>query len=447
MSVPTSDPQIVEPQPPAPSPATDSEDLRRSKLAEAATAQVTAQSSREYLRALVMRLRSGDSGLLPIIGGLALIVIFFQVERAEFLSAGNLTDLLVQSSVFIMFGLAEVFVLIMSEIDLSVGYTAAVGGFTIAELVAPPINAPWWAGILGGLAVTSCIGLLQGTLVARLKLPSFIVTLAGSLAFEGVMLELSSIDKTAVGGVMTIDSSSPIYKLCGAQMSPALGWVMLVAAVVVFAVTRLARARRKRLDNVRVTPPGITLMTIALTALAGVAVVSICNTNRGNLLPLRGVPWVVPFVLLVVAGWSWLLGRTKFGREVYAIGNNPEAARRAGINVSRVKTLGFMLCSFTAGIAGLVAASQLGSTSTDVDGGVQVLYGVAAAVIGGTSLYGGRGRPLAALIGGIVIATVFNGLGLMGVSTAVQDISTAFILILAVTVDSVGRQHYAPNKM
>jgi D-xylose transport system permease protein len=169
----------------------------------------------------------------------------------------------------------------------------------------------------------------------------------------------------------------------------------------------------------------------------------ICNANRGLLTPLRGVPWVVPIVLVVLLFYSWLLSRTRLGRYLYAIGANPEAARRAGINVARVRTLGFVLCALTAGMAGLVYESRLGSMATDIDGGTLVLYGVAAAVIGGASLFGGRGRPLHALLGGVVIAAVFNGLGLMGISTAGQDIATAIVLIAAVTLDSLVRQRSA----
>jgi D-xylose transport system permease protein len=166
----------------------------------------------------------------------------------------------------------------------------------------------------------------------------------------------------------------------------------------------------------------------------------ICNANRGRLTPLRGMPWVIPFVILVLMLWTWLLSRTRLGRYIYAIGANPEAARRAGINVNRVKTIGFVLCAMTAGIAGLIYESTQGSMATDINGGQYVLYAVAAAVIGGTSLFGGRGKPLHALLGGLVIATVFNGLGLMGINAAGTDIATAIVLIAAVTLDSLVRR-------
>jgi D-xylose transport system permease protein len=187
------------------------------------------------------------------------------------------------------------------------------------------------------------------------------------------------------------------------------------------------------------------LLTIGVTAIGGVVVLLICNANRGLLTPLRGVPWVVPFVIVVLLLSSWLLARTRLGRYIYAIGANPEAARRAGINVARVRTIGFVLCSVTAGLAGLVYESRQGNIATDIDGGNLVLYAVAAAVIGGTSLFGGRGKPLHALLGGIVIAAVFNGLGLMNVSAAVQDMATAVVLIAAVTLDSLVRRRASTN--
>lgn len=412
-----------------------------------AAPEVLAGSLQEYMRAWLTRIRSGESGALPIIGGLVAIVIFFQIEQSTFLTAGNLVNLLTQAAEFILFGVAEIFALLLSEIDLSVGYTAAVGAFIIAELIAPPVNLPWWLAILAGLAVTGAFGVLQGTLITRLGLPSFVVTLGGLLFMNGVMLELANVDSSAVGGVIQIDSNSPVAKLVSSNMSPALSWIALAAALALFALVSLSRAARRRSQGLSAPPLGVTIFTVVVTALGGIAVVVVCNLNRGALTPLRGVPWVVPFVLLILIAWTGLLGRTRLGRYIYAVGANPEGARRAGINVARIRTAGFALCAMTAGMAGLVYESRLGSMSTSVQGGNLVLYAVAAAVIGGTSLFGGRGRPLHALLGGIIIATVFNGLGLMGVSDAVQFIATAIVLIAAVTLDSLVRRRTAAGGM
>ena len=423
----------AEPPDPAAAPADD--------VAVAAVApEVLANDLGEYFRAWGRRIRNGESGVVPILVGLALIVIFFQLEQSQFLSANNIVNLLVQSAVFIMFGAAEVFVLVLSEIDLSVGYTAAVVAFVIAELAAAPVNFPWWLAIIGGLVIGSLIGGIQGTLITRLGLPSFIVTLGGLLGMEGVMLELANIDKTAVGGVLPLSQTGPIYNLVNTNMSATLGWIVLVVVVAVFAALLLTSVSRRRARGLTAPPMSVTLLTIAVVALLGVALVAICNVNRGALSPLRGVPWVVPVVLIVILLWTWLMSKTRLGRYLYAIGANPEAARRAGINVARVRTTGFILCSVTAGVAGLMYESRLGSISTDFDGGNQVLYAVAAAVIGGTSLFGGRGKPVHALLGGILIAAVFNGLGLMGINAAGQDIATAIVLIAAVSLDALVRR-------
>ncbi|MDT5025196.1 MAG: D-xylose transport system permease protein [Micromonosporaceae bacterium] len=408
-----------------------------------AAPEVLADSLQEYLRAWLVRIRSGGSGALPIIAGLIALVIFFQIEQSSFLTSGNIVNLLEQAAEYILFGVAELFALLLSEIDLSVGYTAAVGAFIIAELIAAPVNLPWWVAILAMLLAMGAFGALQGTLITRLGLPSFVVTLGGLLFMNGVMLELANVDKTAVGGVIQIDPNSPVAKLVNANMSPALSWIALVVGLAAFAALSLSRASRRRSQGLSAPPIGITLLTIAATAIGGIAVVYVCNLNRGALAPLKGVPWVVPFVILVLIGVTWLLGRTRLGRYIYAIGANPEGARRAGINVARIRTAGFALCAMTAGLAGLAYESRLGSMSTSVQGGNLVLYAVAAAVIGGASLFGGRGKPLHALLGGIIIATVFNGLGLMGVSDAVQFISTAIVLILAVTLDAVVRRRAA----
>jgi D-xylose transport system permease protein len=254
------------------------------------------------------------------------------------------------------------------------------------------------------------------------------------------MLLLANADSTAVGGVIQIDSNSVIYKVVNSNMSPAVSWIVLIVVLVAFAAFTITGHARRRSQGLSAPPLSITLLTIAITAVGGVALVVICNINRGALTPLRGVPWVVPVVLAILFMWSFILARTKLGRYIYAIGANPEAARRAGINVPIVRTVGFMLCSMTAGIAGILYASRQGSMATNIDGGTLVLYAVAAAVIGGTSLFGGRGKPIHALLGGIVIAAVFNGLGLMGISSAGQDIATAIVLIAAVTLDALVRR-------
>jgi D-xylose transport system permease protein len=405
-----------------------------------AAPEVLADSLGDYLNAQWRRIKSGESGALPVIAGLIAIIIFFQIERSKFDSALNLVNLFQQASLFILLGAAQIFALILSEIDLSVGFMAGFGGFVIAELIAPPVNFPWWLGIICGVGVTAGAGYLQGTLITRLHIPSFVVTLAGLLFFEGVVIELATIDKHAVGGVISVDNSSPVYKLVNANIGVAASWIILVVVIALYAFISIRRAARRRQQGLTAPPIGITLFQIGAAAIGGILLVYVCSINRGLLISLKGVPYVIPFIGLVLLGYSIFLGRTRLGRYMYAIGGNPEAARRAGINVQRVRRLAFILSAATAGIAGLVYVSFLGSISTGIDGGDYTLYSVAAAVIGGASLFGGRGKPLHALLGGLVIGVVFNGLALMGISAAGQFIATAIVLVVAAAIDSLVRR-------
>jgi D-xylose transport system permease protein len=408
-----------------------------------AAPEVLADSLEDYLRAQWRRIKSGESGALPIVAGLIVIIIFFQAERSKFLSALNLVNLFQQASIYILLGAAQIFALILSEIDLSVGFVLGVGGMVIAELIAPPVNFPWWLAILCGIGVTAGIGYIQGSLITRLHIPSFVVTLAGLLFFEGVLIELATIDKQAVGGVISVSTTSPVFKLVNANISVAASWIILVAVIAIYAALSIRRAARRRAHGLSAPPISITLVQIGAAAVGGILLVYVCSVNRGLLISLKGVPYVIPFVGIVLLLYSIFLARTRLGRYMYAIGGNPEAARRAGINVQRVRRLAFVFSAMTAGLAGLVYASTLGSVSTGVDGGDYTLYSVAAAVIGGASLFGGRGKPLHALLGGLVIGVVYNGLALMGISAAGQFIATAIVLLVAAAIDALVRRRSA----
>ncbi len=405
-----------------------------------AAPEVLADSLGDYLRAQWRRIKSGESGALPVVAGLIVIIIFFQIERSRFGSAENLVNLFDQASLYIMLGAAQIFALILSEIDLSVGFVLGVGGFVIAELIAPPVNFPWWLGIICGVGVTAGIGYIQGSLITRLHVPSFVVTLAGLLFFEGVVIELATIDKQAVGGVISVSTTSPVFKLVNSNLSVAAGWIGLVVVIAIYAAVSIRRAARRRAKGLTAPPLSITLLQIGAAAVGGILLVYVCNINRGLLTPLKGVPYVVPFVGIVLLLYSIFLARTRLGRYMYAIGGNPEAARRAGINVQGVRRLAFVFSGMTAGLAGLIYVSTLGSISTGVDGGTYTLYAVAAAVIGGASLFGGRGKPLHALLGGLVIGVVYNGLALMGISAAGQFIATAIVLLVAAAIDALVRR-------
>jgi D-xylose transport system permease protein len=413
---------------------------RASEVALAEGSELMVNSLGEYVQAWVKRIRNGDSGVLPVLGGLIAIVIIFQVQNSLFLSAGNLVNLLVQGAVFVLLGMAEVFVLLLGEIDLSVGYVAGVGA-AITAILASPFGGswPWWIAIAAGLASTVFIGTLQGVLITRLHLPSFVVTLAGLLGWEGVMLFLIDHASPSSGGLISI-SNNIIYDLVNGNLNQVAGWVVMVLVVALFAVSTVLRDHHRRSNGLAAPPPSLTAMKIAVAIAAGVALLLVCDANRGVSIPLRGVPWVVLIVLGFLGMWSFLLGRTRFGRYIYAIGGNAEAARRAGINLSRIRTTAFALAGLTAGIAGIIYESRLGSISDNIDGGTLVLYAVAAAVIGGTSLFGGRGKMIHAVLGGIVIAAIYNGLGLLGVSASTEYIVTALVLLAAVTVDSMTRR-------
>ncbi len=411
----------------------------------AASPDILVDSLSEYVSVWWQRLRGGESGALPIVAGLVVIVIIFQSQQSKFLSAGNLVNLLVQAAFFILLGLAEMFALILSEIDLSVGFVAAIGGTIIAALVSPPYNWPWWAGIIVGLLGSALLGALQGTLITRLHLPSFVVTLAGLLGFSGLLIYIFDVDSGSVGGVLSISSNAVVYNLVNGNISPVASWIAMAATVALFAVFSISRTQKRRSKGLSSPPMSITLLTIGVVAVAGILLVVVCNINRGSaLIALSGVPWVVPLVLLVVLACSLLLSRTRTGRYIYAIGGSPEAARRAGVNVALVRTFAFTMSGLIAGIAGLVYASRLGSISVGFDGGTYVLYAVAAAVIGGASLFGGRGKAVHALLGGIVIAAVYNGLALIGISTAGTEMATALVLLAAVTIDSLVRRRGTP---
>ena len=423
-----------------PSPeATEPDEEIASEVALAAP-EVIANSLGEYARIWVSRVRNGESGALPVILGLAAIVIYFQARSSLFLSAGNLVNLIEQAAWIVTLGMAEVFVLLLGEIDLSIGYTSALGATFTCWLLLPPNPAPWPLAVLVGLAVPALFSGLEGLIVTRLRLPSFVVTLAGQLAALGLLLEVMDSAAPSGGGSIRL-YPGVLYDIENGALSPLASWIVMAAAVALAAAMFLVRDTRRRASNLTAPPLSVTVLKIVVMAVAGVVVVLIGNTDRGvGLTVVRGVPWVVLVVLVVVVAWSFLLGRTRFGRYMYAVGGNAEAARRAGINLSRIRILAFTLAGLTAGIMGIIYTSQLGSISTGVPGGQNVLYAVGAAVIGGVSLFGGRGKMVGAVLGGLVVAVIYNGLNLLGLGAAPQYLWTAAVLLAAVTVDTLARR-------
>ena len=417
-----------------------------SAIAATAAPEVMAGSLGEYARLWLRRVRSGESGALPVIAGLIVIGAYFQIREPAFLSAGNIANLMTQAGFLITFCMAQTFPLLLCEIDLSLGFNAAIGATITLWMVAIAHPFPTWLAILAGIAVCAAIAAIEGLIIVWLRIPSFVVTLAGLLGLNGVLLWLfEQTGGVGLGGVIQ-DHNGFINGLVSSNVSPTAGWIILIVAIALAAVAlagifMILRDQRRRRNGLVAPPLSVTLLKLAAAAAVGVALVLVLNHNRSSgVIPLEGVPWVVPIVLVLTVILSVLLGRTKFGRYMYAVGGNAEAARRAGINLSRIRVLAFAALGVIAGITGILYASFLGSISNNIAGGQYVLYSVAGAVIGGVSLFGGRGRITGAVLGGFVVAVIYNGVILLGLGAAGQYIWTAAVLLAAVILDALARR-------
>jgi D-xylose transport system permease protein len=407
--------------------------------------EIIAQTFGQYVRGSIARVRAGESGVLPVVVALILIVVVFQAvsPNGVYLSPGNLVNLFQQSAVVMVLAMAEAFALILGEIDLSVGFVGACGAAIAVQLVQPTTtNWPWPLAIGAGLIFCLLFGAIQGLLITQLRLPSFIVTLGGYLVANGLFLKILLFGPFS--GYPSLNGFSDnlklIYNLMWGNIDPTISWIGAGVVVVLLGALIWSADSRRRKSGLVAPPPSVSLLKIGLIAGVAIVVVGICNLNRGVLIVQEGVPWVIPIVLAVLAVWTVLLGRTRYGRYVYAIGGNPEAARRAGVNLSLIRTTAFMLCSFTAGIGMLIYVSYLNGASNNLQGGQYVLYAVAAAVIGGTSLMGGRGKPLHGVLGGLVIGAIYNGMYLKQLAFEWQYIVTGLVLLAAIIIDSVARR-------
>jgi D-xylose transport system permease protein len=377
--------------------------------------------------------KSGELGSLPIVVGLVIIAIVFQIQNDRFLTASNFVNLIVQTAPYAVIAMGVTFALLLGEIDLSIGFVSGVGGVLIALLVAPDGNEMATAPamvlcLLAGLG----IGLLHGVIITKVGVPSFVVTLAGLLAWNGVVLLL-------IGSRGTVILQNDfVIGLANDFMAPGLAWILMVACVALYAAVQLVRLRSRQKAGLANDPLLVVGLRVAALAAVLAIVVAVANSDRG-----------IPYVGLVVGGlfifWTYILNRTRFGRHVYAVGGNQEAARRAGINVDRVKIACFMIVSVMAVLGGIILASRLRSVDTNTGGGQALLYPIAAAVIGGTSLFGGRGTMKAALLGALVMISIDNGLGLLGLSSGTKFVVTGGVLLLAVTVDSISRRGRAQS--
>jgi len=420
--------------------------VRDPEASEVATTEVppelVATTLGQYLRAWWRRVRGGDSGILPVL--LALIVVFvtFQLLNSKFLGALNLVNLLEQSSIYMVLAMAEIFVLLLAEIDLSVGLVMGVSAVIVAQLVQPGSPGfPWWAAILAAVALSAAVGGIQGTLVARLRMPSFIVTLGSLLILEGVGIIVLGGSLAGTGNDNVADEVK-IHDIFWGQLSPAASWILLAAVLGIWGVLAWRRDARRRREGLAAPPASLTIGKIVVATIAGVVVVMVCNTNRAHEGVIEGVPYILPIVLVVLGVSTFLLQRTRFGRYVYAIGGNPEAARRAGVSLPRIRTGSFVLAATISGIAGVLFASWQVSLTTNIikSANSYVLLAVAAAVIGGTSLFGGRGKTIHGVLGGLVIGAIYNGLYLLTVPSEWIDIVVAGVLLAAAVIDVLSRR-------
>ena len=394
-------------------------------------------------------LRSGNLGALPVIVGEVLIVAYFSFTATNFFTASNFVNVILQMAGTTMIAFGVVFVLLIAEIDLSIGFLSGIAALTAAELQLPEgHNWPGWACILAALAVVAIIGAAQGTVVAKVGVPSFVVTLAGLLIWQGVILKVLQ-----VRGVIIIEEGW-INKTATYYFSSTVSWIIAAGVTLLYALGVLAGVIGKRRAGLTVRPLPIIAKVVAVGVLA-FGVVAVCThatkpaaCPEGTPLTVNctqplGLPLAAVLMLVFLVGLTYLAKRTSFGRHVYAVGGNAEAARRAGINVARVRILVFMISGIMAGVGGIVLAARLQSVNLNVGGGTLLLDSISAAVIGGVSLFGGRGEVRGALLGSLIIATIANGLNIGGYSTGTIYVVTGVILLAAVTLDTVARRRQA----
>ncbi len=380
-------------------------------------------------------IRTGNLGVLPIVIGMIFIVIFFGFKATNFFTATNFINIIIQMAGTTMLAYGVVFVLLLGEIDLSIGYVAGIGALAVAEFQLPGSGHDYNGLIAIVIAVVICglIGLLQGAIVAFVGVPSFVVTLAGFLVWQGVILYRLE----APGSIIIQDRW--INYTANYTFSWWLGWVIAAIICVGYALVTALGVLGKRRAGLAVANPGMIIAKVGGVIAATVITVAICNhsdvqgTHLG--LPLPGLIIVIFLVL-----FTFLAKRTTFGRHVYAVGGNAEAARRAGINVPRIRVLVFIISGASAAIGGVILAANINSVGLTFPPATLLLNSIAAAVIGGVSLFGGRGEVRAAFLGSLVIATVANGLNTAGYSNGAIYIVTGIILLLAVTLDTFARR-------
>ncbi|WP_040751741.1 sugar ABC transporter permease [Nocardia transvalensis] len=448
----------------------------------------TAVSTAEAVRAYLARVRGGEIGSLPALLGLVVLVVLFTAMSDVFLSLNNIANLLAQGAGQTVIAMGIVYVLLLGEIDLSAGTASGVAGAVLAmhyvengnllsgmgstvfvvfngllvlaavlagllrvwpgvalsllgvaiTLVGFPANP--WIEMLLAVCVGAAIGCITGFLIARIGMPSFVVTLALFLAWQGAILQL-----IGEGGVLGISSSHVLDQVANGNLSVVGSWVLFVVAAGGYAAVTLGGHFRRRAQGLVTRPTPLVVAKVAVLAVLAAVATALLTVNRSPsaLIEISGVPYVVPIVLVLLVIGTFVLNRTTYGRHLYATGGNREAARRAGIDVVRLRASVFVICSACAAVGAIIYSSKVGSVDPQAGGLNTLLFAVGAAVIGGTSLFGGRGRVADAVIGGAVLAVVSNGLGLLRQPAAVVSIVTGLVLLLAATVDAVSRRRAA----
>ena len=406
-------------------------------MSTAAPAEVSAAATEDQSFAAVLRARwgaliSGDVGSLPVIVGIVAITIFFTSKTNIFFTAVNFSNLIQQMAGTTVIAIGVVFVLLIGEIDLSVGYVSGLASVAVAEFQLPGSSHdyPGLVAMLLAVLVGAGIGAVQGSVLAFVGVPSFVVTLAGLLIAQGLIIKIIS----GQGAIAIQDQK--INDVANYVLTKNTGWIIAIVFTALLAIASLGTYVSRRRAGL---PTGNVILTLVRVAFYGgltFAAVAVCNHSRG-------VPLVGLIVLFVVVFFAYLAGRTTFGRHVYAVGGNAEAARRAGINVKLIRILCFVISGSLAALGGIILASRLNGVDQTFGGGTLLLDAISAAVIGGVSLFGGRGRVSGALFGGLIIGMISNGTDLVGSADWVKYVTTGSILLAAVTLDTVARRRQA----
>lgn len=386
------------------------------------------------MRGFFDRVRSGDLGILPVVIGLVLIAVVFWSLNPVFLAPNNLANLLFDAAAVGCISLGVVCVLMLGEIDLSIGSMSGLASAILGVLWVR-MGLPVGLAIVVAVAAGAVMGVIYAMMLNRFGMPSFVSTLAGLLAMLGLQLYL-----LGATGSINLPYSSALVRFGQIHVMPAwLSYGLAVLASVAVLGMGLDRMRRRAAVNLS-NPGGLSVLLLKAGVLGAVLLTAVHYLNQG-----RGIPWMFGLFVLLVVAMQYALTRTRWGRSMFAVGGNREAARRAGINVNRIRMSAFMLCSMLASLGGVLAASRLASSSQQAGTGDVNLNAIAAAVIGGTSLFGGRGSAWSALLGVMVIQAISNGLTLLNLSSSLRYMITGGVLAIAVIVDSLARQSRASH--